>query len=146
MPLVDDLATFAAGLPKFGSLLALDISKRRIGFAGTDMTRLLATPVETWQRRRFADDLRQIDHHVRVREAVALVVGFPLNADGSFGPRAQAVKDTAKAIDAALGLPIWLEDERWSTVEATDRGGGDAMAACVVLEDALRALEGLTGM
>ncbi len=145
MPLIDDLGTFAAGLPKFGSLLALDISKRGIGFAGTDMTRLLATPVEVWERRRFADDLRRIDHHVRARGAVALVIGFPLNADGSFGPRAQATKDTAKAIDATLGLPIWLEDERWSTVEATDRGGGDAMAACVILEDTLGALERLAG-
>jgi len=104
MALHDDLAAFAAALPKFGSLLALDVSKRRIGFAGTDVCRLLATPVETWNRRKFADDLARIERHMRNREAVALVVGFPLNADGSFGPRAQAAKDTAKAIDAAPGL------------------------------------------
>jgi putative Holliday junction resolvase len=141
MPLVADLRVFAGLLPKFGSLLALDISKRRIGFAGTDVTRLLASPVEVWHRRRkFADDLRRIEEHVRRREAVALVVGFPLEADGAFGPRAQAVKDTAKAIDAELGVPIWLQDERWSTVEAADRGGDDAMAATVILEDTLKAL------
>lgn len=143
MPLHDDLAAFAAALPRFGSLLALDVSKRRIGFAGTDVCRLLATPVETWNRRKFADDLARIERHMRNREAVALVVGFPLNADGSFGPRAQAAKDTAKAIDTALALPIWLQDERWSTVEAADRGGADAMAALVVLEDTLRAIERL---
>lgn len=143
MPLYDDLAAFAAVLPKFGSLLALDLSKRRIGFAGSDMTRLLATPVETWRRRKFADDVRRIAHHIHGREAVALVIGFPLQADGRFGPRAQAAKDTARAIDAELGLPIWLQDERWTTVEASDRGGEDAMAACVILEDALRAIERL---
>jgi putative Holliday junction resolvase len=121
--------------------LALDISKRRIGFAGTDVTRLLASPVEVWRRRKLADDVRRIAEHMRKREAVALVIGFPLEADGRFGPRAHSVEDTAKAIDAALGgVPIWLQDERWSTVEAADRGGDDAMAATVVLEDTLAAL------
>jgi putative Holliday junction resolvase len=141
MPLIADLATFAGRLPRFGSLLALDVSKRRIGVAGTDVTRLMASPVEVWHRRRkFADDVRRIEEHMRKREAVALVVGFPLNADGSFGPRAQAARDTAKAIDAELGVPIWLQDERWSTVEAADRDGDDAMAATVILEDTLKAI------
>jgi len=144
MPLLATIDDLAAALPKFGSLLGLDISRRRIGFAGTDVTRLLATPVEVWHRRRkFVDDLARIEHHVRKREVVALVVGFPLQADGSFGPRAQAAKDTAIAIDAVLGLPIWLQDERWSTVEAADRGGDDAMAATIILEDTLKALADL---
>lgn len=140
MPLIATLEDFAALLPKFGSLLALDISKRRIGFAGTDVTRLMASPVEVWRRRKLATDVRRIAEHMRRREAVALVVGFPLQADGSFGPRAQAARDIAKAIDAELNVPIWLQDERWSTVEAEDRGGDDAMAATVILEDTLKAL------
>jgi putative Holliday junction resolvase len=140
MPLIRSLDTFAAGLPKFGSLLALDISKRRIGFAGTDVTRLVASPVEVWRRRKLADDVRRIAEHMRKREAVALVIGFPLEADGRFGPRAHSVEDTAKAIDAELGVAILLQDERWSTVEAADRGGDDAMAATVILEDTLKAL------
>jgi len=143
MPLIRRLDEFAALLPKFGSLLALDISKRRIGFAGTDVTRLLASPVEVWRRRKLADDVRRIAEHMRKREAVALVIGFPLEADGRFGPRAHSVEDTAKAIDAEMGVPIWLQDERWSTVEAADRGGDDAMAATVVLEDTLEALGNL---
>jgi putative Holliday junction resolvase len=140
MPLMSSIDEFAALLPKFGSLLALDISKRRIGFAGTDVTRLLASPVEVWRRRRFKDDVRRIDEHMRRREAVALVIGFPLEADGRFGPRAHSAEDTAKAIDAELHVPIWLQDERWSTVEAVERGGDDAMAATVILEDTLKAL------
>jgi len=143
MPLIRRLDEFAALLPKFGSLLALDISKRRIGFAGTDVTRLLASPVEVWRRRKLADDVRRIAEHMRKREAVALVIGFPLEADGRFGPRAHSVEDTSKAIDAEMGVPIWLQDERWSTVEAADRGGDDAMAATVVLEDTLEALGNL---
>jgi putative holliday junction resolvase len=141
MPLIASLDAFAALLPKFGSLLALDISKRRIGFAGTDVTRLLASPVEVWRRRKLEGDVRRIAEHMRKREAVALVIGFPLEADGRFGPRAHSVEDTAKAIDAELGgVPIFLQDERWSSVEAADRGGDDAMAATVILEDTLRAL------
>jgi len=141
MPLMSSLEEFAALLPKFGSLLALDISKRRIGFAGTDVTRLLASPVEVWRRRKLKADVHRIAEHMRRREAVALVIGFPLEADGRFGPRAHSVEDTAKAIDAELGgVPIFLQDERWSTVEADDRGGDDAMAATVILEDTLKAL------
>jgi len=108
------------------------------------VTRLLASPVEVWRRRKLADDVRRIAEHMRKREAVALVIGFPLEADGRFGPRAHSVEDTAKAIDAELGgVPFFLQDERWSTVEAADRGGDDAMAATVVLEDTLEALGNL---
>jgi putative Holliday junction resolvase len=141
MPRLSSIEDLATVLPKFGSLLALDISRRRIGFAGTDVTRLLASPVEVYKRRKLDDDVRRIAEHMRKREAVALVIGFPLEADGRFGPRAHSVEDTAKAIDAELGgVPIFLQDERWSTVEADDRGGDDAMAATVILEDTLKAL------
>ncbi|TVQ41478.1 MAG: Holliday junction resolvase RuvX [Geminicoccaceae bacterium] len=140
MPLFADLSAFAAALPAKGSLLALDLSKRRIGCAGTDVERRLVTPLTTWQRQRFADDVERLKDLVRRREVVALVIGLPLLADGGFGPRAQAAKETAKAIDARLGLPIWLQDERYSTVEAADRGGDDSVAAAVILEDALAGL------
>jgi putative Holliday junction resolvase len=141
MPRLSSIEDLATVLPKFGSLLALDISRRRIGFAGTDVTRLLASPVEVYKRRKLDDDVRRIAEHMRKREAVALVIGFPLEADGRFGPRAHSVEDTAKAIDAELGgVPIFLQDERWSTVEADARGGDDATAATVILEDTLKAL------
>ncbi|MFW5679627.1 MAG: Holliday junction resolvase RuvX [Pseudomonadota bacterium] len=140
MPLAPDLRSFAAALPAKGSLLALDVSKRRLGVAGTDVERRLVTPLRTLTRKRFAHDMAEIERLVRAREVVGLVVGLPLLADGRFGPRAQSVKETAKAIDARLGLPLWLQDERWSTVEAEDRGGDDAEAAAVILEDTLRDL------
>jgi putative Holliday junction resolvase len=140
MPLCRDLVAFARCLPRKGSLLALDLSKRRIGLAGTDVERRLVTPLTTLERRRFADDVERIRKLVRAREVVGLVIGLPLTADGHFGPRAQAAKETAKAIDARLELATWLQDERYSTVEAADRGGDDAVAAAVILEDTLRAL------
>ncbi len=140
MPLCPDLAAFAAALPAKGSLLALDLSKRRLGLAGTDVERRLVTPLHTLQRRRFADDVAELQKLVRRREVAGLVVGLPLMADGRFGRRAQAAKETAKALDGHLQLPIWLQDERYSTVEAADRGGDDAQAAAVILEDTLGAL------
>ncbi len=141
MPLCSDPEAFARALPPKGSILALDLSKRRIGLAGTDVERRLVTPLTTLVRKRFAHDVERLSKLVRDREAVGLVVGLPLTADGRFGPRAQAAKETAKAIDRHLGLPLWLQDERYSTVEARDRGGDDAVAAAVILEDVLRALD-----
>ena len=144
MPIESDLLSFMRALPPKGSLLALDLSKRRIGLAGTDVERRLVTPLATLERKRFAHDLERLERIVRGRDAVGLVVGLPLMADGRFGPRAQAAKETAKAIDRRLQLPTWLQDERYSTVEAKDRGGSrggdDAVAAAVILEDCLRAI------
>jgi putative holliday junction resolvase len=137
MPLCTDLGEFVRALPARGSVLGLDISRRRIGLAGTDVERRLATPLTTLHRTRFERDVQALADVVRRREVRGLVVGLPLELDGRFGRLAQAAKETAKALDRSLGLPIWLQDERYSTAEASERGGDDAMAACVILEDAL---------
>ena len=139
-------------LPATGSLLALDISQRRIGLAGTDAERRLVTPLFTLRRKRWPDDLERIGKLARERSAVGLVIGLPINMDGSEGPMAQGMRDRARSIEASLGLPAWLQDERLSTEavkQAIDEGrlprpkrgqDLDHFAAAVILEDALRAL------
>jgi len=133
-------------------VLALDVSKRAIGVAGADAGWQLATPLVTIRRRRWAQDLARLDRLVQERGAGALVIGWPLNMDGSAGPRCQAVRAFADALALERGLPILLWDERLSTFaaeEAADQAGLsgrrrtallDALAAAAILQDALDAL------
>jgi putative Holliday junction resolvase len=133
-------------------LLALDVSKRAIGVAGADAGWQLATPLTTIRRTRWAEDVARLRAILGEREAGALVIGWPLNMDGSEGPRCQAVGGFAARLEAELGLPILLWDERLSTfaaAEAADQAGLrarqraamlDALAAATVLQDALDAL------
>ena len=152
LTLCDNAAGFAALLPPRGSLLALDLSKRRIGLAGTDAERRLATPIATLVRAGTARDAERLTRLVREREAVGLVVGLPLNMDGSEGPMARAARADAVALARLVALPALLQDERLTTFAVEDaiamgrlprpRKGQhlDHYAAMVILEDALRAL------
>jgi putative holliday junction resolvase len=133
-------------------LLALDVSRRAIGVAGADRGWQLATPLVTIRRKRWADDLAQLRAVLRERQAGALVIGWPLNMDGSEGPRCQAVRAFAVRLEAELGVPVLLWDERLSTFaaeEIADQAGWrarkraamlDALAAASLLQDALDAL------
>jgi len=148
----DNAAAFAALLPARGSLLALDVSKRRIGLAGTDQERRLATALATFERAGPARDLDRLGRVVRERRVVGLVIGLPLNMDDSEGPMAKAARAEATRLAIALALPILLQDERLSTFAVEDaiaegrlprpRKGQpvDHHAAAVILADALRAL------
>ncbi len=159
MPILDNLAALVdLGRGDLGpgreppGLLALDVSKRAIGVAGADPTWRLATPLGTIRRRRWQQDLAALEQIVRERGAGALVIGWPLNMDGSEGPRCQSVRAFATKLDAALGLPMLLWDERLTTFaakEAADhadlRGRRrdaalDALAAAAILQDALDAV------
>jgi putative holliday junction resolvase len=132
-------------------LLALDVSKRAIGVAGADPSWRLATPLCTIRRRSWAQDLAALRAMIREREAGALVIGWPLNMDGSEGPRCQSVRAFAANLDAALGLPMLLWDERLTTFAAEDaaeqsrlrrerrRAPLDALAAAAILQDVINA-------
>ena len=152
LSLCDNAADFAALLPARGSLLALDLSKRRIGVAGTDHERRLATPLMTLDRAGSAKDGERLAKLARKRQAVGLVIGLPINMDGSEGPMAKAMRVEAARLVDALDLPVLLQDERLSTFAVEDaiaegrlprpRKGQaiDHYAAMVILQDALRLL------
>lgn len=154
MTLSDNPGAFRALLPARGSLLALDVSKRRIGVAGSDVERRLATPLLTLQRAGAAKDAERLHRLARERQAVGLVVGLPLNMDGTEGPMAKAARAEAAVFAEALGLPALLQDERLTTFAVEDaiqegrlprpRKGQpvDHYAAAVILEDLLRAWRG----
>ncbi len=153
MNIFSDPDAFARALPAYGSLLALDVSKRRLGLAGTDLERRLVTPLATLSRGRWEADMERLKLVMRRREAVGFVVGWPLNMDGSEGVQAERARAFATGLGEAFGLPLLLQDERLTTfaVKEAIREGRlprpkrrsaplDHYAAAVILEDALRAM------
>jgi putative holliday junction resolvase len=122
MPVLD-LAELKERVPA-GRLMALDVGTKTIGIAATDALRMLATPITTLRRGKLAVDLAALAELARRHEIKALVVGLPLNMDGTEGPRCQSVRQFAANIaahgPAALAaLPILFQDERLSTAAVT---------------------------
>ncbi len=159
MLILSNLQEFLDLTPKDGrgrkGLLALDVSKTAIGLAGSDPEWRLASPLVTIRRNGLKKDLASLQGWIDQREAGALVIGLPLNMDGSEGPRCQSIRQFARDVDHALGLPILLWDERLTTFAADERAGEmglkgkkradmlDALAACLILEDVIEGLRRL---
>jgi putative Holliday junction resolvase len=148
-----DLPAFAAALPASGALLGLDPGAKRIGVAVSDATRLIATPLEIITRGKFAADAQRIFALYDGRSCAGLVIGLPLNMDGSAGPAAQSARAFARNLLALRDAPLLLWDERLSTSAATrtlieadasrQRRGEviDKVAAGYMLQGALDALQ-----
>ena len=105
----------AALLPERGALIGLDLGTKTIGVAVSDPDRRVAAPVETIARTRFELDARRILALIAERRALGLVLGLPINMDGSEGPRAQSTRAFARNLATLTDLPIALWDERLST-------------------------------
>lgn len=127
--------------------MALDVGERRIGVAISDPLRVLATPIATLLRRSWDEDLAAITHLVRERGVTLILVGHPLNMDGSAGEQARRSERFARRLAEALGAggpSVILWDERLSTQtaeerlrvgESVGRAGLDAVAAAVFLQE-----------
>ncbi len=105
----------AALLPPRGGLIGLDLGTKTIGVATSDPDRRLATAVETIARKAFSADAARILALAAERKAAGLVLGLPVNMDGSEGPRAQSTRAFARNLTRLTELPIALWDERLST-------------------------------
>jgi len=114
MPVLS-LADAVAVLPPRGALIGLDLGSKTIGVAASDPDRRVAAPVETISRKRFSLDAQRILDLAAERRAAGLVLGLPINMDGSEGPRAQATRAFARNLAQLTDLPIALWDERLST-------------------------------
>ena len=152
--ITDSASEFGAALPDGGALLALDLGTKTIGTALCDAGWRFAGAGKTLPRGKFGRDREALAELVRERGVVGIVLGLPRNMDGSEGPRAQASRAYARNLGEALGLPILLWDERWSTLSAEralveqDMSRGkrkqriDSHAAAVILQAAIDALAG----
>lgn len=114
----DDIAAFAATLPRTGALAGLDLGTKTIGVAISDSLRSVATPVLTIRREKFTLDAEALLKLMTAREVRGLVLGLPRNMDGSEGPRAQSARAFARNLAKMTPLPITFWDERLSTVAA----------------------------
>lgn len=99
-------------------LLGIDFGDRRIGVAASDALGLTAQPVTVLERQSLAEDIARIAELANRRRAQTIVVGLPLNMDGSAGPAARRARRFAAALRRELGLAVELWDERLTTVEA----------------------------
>jgi len=104
-----------------GRHLGLDVGDRRIGVALSDETATLASGLTTLRRSSLGEDVAAVAELARRHEVTAVVVGLPLNMDGSRGPQAAKVLAFAAALERRLGVPVVTRDERLTTVEAEER-------------------------
>jgi putative Holliday junction resolvase len=153
LPLVE----IAPLLPARGALIGLDLGTKTIGVAASDPDRRLAAGVETVWRTNFTADSARLIGLAQERRAVGLVLGLPINMNGSEGPRAQSTRAFARNLAKLCGLPIGLWDERLSTAAverellAADASRSkraaviDQHAAAYILQGALDRLGGLIG-
>jgi putative holliday junction resolvase len=110
---------FRAALPEAGRLIGLDVGTRTIGTALCDAGWAFATPADLIRRTKFAADRVQMAAMITRQSVRGIVIGLPLNLDGSDSPRTQSVRAFARNVED-LSLPILLWDERWST-QAVER-------------------------
>jgi putative holliday junction resolvase len=116
--ILTDLADLAGILPPGRPLLGLDLGTKTIGLALSDRLLTIATPQKTLKRLKFTEDAAALLAFASEREACGVVLGLPVNMDGSEGPRAQSTRAFARNLERLTALPIAFWDERLSTVAA----------------------------
>ena len=99
-------------------LIGLDLGSKRIGVSICDDKQLIATPLKTINRNSLNELIDELRLIINENDIKGIIIGNPLNMDGSSGRSAQSVKDTAENIEKHLKIPICLWDERLSTVGA----------------------------
>ena len=109
---------FLAALPPMRAIAGLDLGDKTIGVALSDLRRQVATPIEVIRREKFTLDAAKLLALLEARGASGIVLGLPLNMDGSVGPRVQATQAFARNLEKLTALPICYWDERLSTVAA----------------------------
>jgi putative Holliday junction resolvase len=116
--ILPDPAAFAAALQPRRGLLGLDLGTVTIGVATSDRLLTASTPLETIRRTKFTADAAHLLKLAAQHETGGLVLGLPLNMDGTEGPRAQSTRAFARNLERLTPLPITFWDERLSTVAA----------------------------
>jgi putative Holliday junction resolvase len=131
------------------TIAAIDFGRRRLGIATADITGTIVFPAGVIIRSSLRRDLTAVGARLKELEATEVVVGWPLNMDGSVGAAARAAETFAQHLRESSGLAVELYDERLSTIEAEERvrgirkkrrrnSGIDDIAAVVILESWLR--------
>ncbi len=158
---VIDITELSSALPARRALLGLDLGEKTIGVAVSDTSLTLASPLELIRKGKFTADAARVLELMRQREASGLVIGLPVNMDGTEGPRAQSCRAFARNLLRQPGVedfPIAFWDERWSStvmnrflIEEADLSRAkraeviDRNAAAYILQGALDRMKGIEG-
>jgi putative holliday junction resolvase len=105
--------------PDRSRLLGLDLGEKTIGLALSDSSRIVATPLNTLKRQKFTKDAAALIAIIEAEEVGGLVLGLPINMDGTEGPRCQSTRQFAANLLEKCDIPIALWDERLSTAAVT---------------------------
>lgn len=147
--ILTDVAEFLATLPPNRAICGLDLGDKTIGFAVSDLRRQVASPILVIRRVKFTEDATRLLTLLAERQIAGIILGLPLNMDGSEGPRVQSTRAFARNLEKLTPLPISFWDERLSTVAAeralleadTSRKRRsqviDQVAACYILQGVL---------
>lgn len=145
----NSIGELLAMLAKNARLMGLDVGEKTIGMAISDALFSIATPVDTIRRGKFTKDIEALKKIVAERKVGGFVIGYPINMNGSEGPRCQSIRQFARNIHERLALPVFLWDERMSSLAVErmmDEGGlsrnrkaalVDKLAASYILQGAL---------
>ncbi len=148
--IISNIADLKPILPPSGRLLGLDVGTKTIGMAVSDPLRRVATPRQTIERKKFSADAAALVKVLTADRTAAVILGLPVNMDGSEGPRCQSTRQFARNLEPLIPLiPIAFWDERLSTAgvermlieaDATRKRRGeviDKLAAAWILQGAL---------
>ncbi len=155
---VVDLTELPALLPRYSALIGLDLGEKTIGVAVSDVTRMVGSPLELIRKTKFTAEANRLFALIDEREVGAIVIGLPVNMDGTEGTRCQSNRAFARNLLRLRDIPIAFWDERMSTmavnrvlVEEADVTRArraelvDKMAAAWILQGALDRLSALAG-
>jgi len=149
---VIDITEISALLPQRRALIGLDLGEKTIGVAVSDIGLMIASPLELIKKSKFTLEAERLFALMKSREAEGIIIGLPVNMDGTEGPRCQSVRAFARNLlrIAATDMPIAFWDERWSStvmnrflIEEADISRAkraeviDKMAATYILQGAL---------
>jgi len=150
---VVDLTELPALLPRYSALIGLDLGEKTIGVAVSDTTRMVASPLELIRKTKFTAEANRLFALIDERQVGAVVIGLPVNMDGTEGVRCQSNRAFARNLLRLRDIPIAFWDERMSTMavnrflidqldasRAKRAGLVDQMAAAWILQGALERL------
>ena len=153
---VVDLTELPALLPRYSALMGLDLGEKTVGVAVSDVTRMVATPLELIRKTKFTVEANRLFALIDERQIGAIVIGLPINMDGTEGTRCQSNRAFARNLLRLRDIPIAFWDERMSTMavnrflideldasRAKRAGLVDQMAAGWILQGALDRLRSL---
>lgn len=151
--IMNDLQDFSNNIQKPCRLLGIDYGRKKLGIAVSNIEQTMALPLQLINEERLHLRLAELAKIIQTHEIKGLIIGLPLNMDGSFGEQALEVQKFAEKLIEAFALPAYLQDERLTTRAANNtlKAAGftrkerdsldDQIAACMILETSLMRLQ-----